>query len=315
MVRFVKYADIDKSKWDECIDMAFNGNIYGYSWYLDIVCPYWHALVDDDYKAVFPLPSGRKYLINYVYQPFFSQQLGIFSRNHLTAEVVKDFIDFIPPWYKFIDINLNTLNKANDLNCTVIQLRNHELDLIFPYSVLAKNYSENTKRNLKRAGQANISVSYLTSPEDVVRLFRRNRGESLTHLGDNEYKTLLQLIYTCIHKGIAVISGAYSEQHDLCAGAVFLKSHQKAVFLFSAVSEEGRTNGSMTMIINQFIKQHASSQLTLDFEGSNDANLARFYKSFGAKALTYPRITITRLPEVVNMVLKLMRKFRGRPVK
>lgn len=312
MIRFVKYRDIDKSKWDECIEKAFNGNIYGYSWYLDAVCQQWHALIDDDYKAVFPLPSGHKYFIKYIFQPYFTQQLGVFSRNHLTADVVKEFIDCIPTGYKYVDINLNTLNKADNLNCKVTLLKNHELDLIFPYTALAENYSENTKRNLRRAKQSKISVSLSSSPEDVVRLFRRTRGEGLTHLGDKEYKKLLQIIYSCIHKGIAEVSGAYNPKNELCAGAIFVKSHQKAVFLFSAVSEEGRNNGAMSMIIDQFIKHHESSQLTLDFEGSNDPNLARFYKSFGAKVLTYPRITLTRLTWLCNIMLKINRKVRKR---
>jgi hypothetical protein len=294
------------------MDKAFNGNIYGYSWYLDTVCPLWNALVEDDYKAVCPLPSGRKYFIKYIYQPFFTQQLGIFSRNHLTDEVVKEFIDHIPREYKYVDINLNSLNKTDRLNCKIHKSLNHELDLIFPYDNLAENYSENTKRNLKRAVLSDISISSSLSPEDVVRLFRRNRGEYLTHLGDKEYKILLQLIYTCIHKGIAEIFGAYNPQNELCAGAIFIKSHQKAIFLFSAISKEGRTNGSMTKLIDQFIKLNSGSQLTLDFEGSNDINLARFYKSFGAKASTYPRITLTQLPGIAHALLNMARKIRGR---
>jgi hypothetical protein len=313
LIRFVKYGDIDKSKWDECVEKAFNGNIYGYSWYLDIVCQQWHALVEDDYKAVFPLPARRKYLTKYIYQPYFSQQLGVFSRNHLTAEVLKLFIDAIPSDFKYIDINLNTLNKTENLNCKVSFMKNHELDLIHPYTTLFGNYSENVKRNLKRALQSNISVSSSSAPEDIIRLFRRNKGMGLAHLGDNEYKTLLRLIYTCKQKGLVEILSAYNQQNELCAGAVFIKSHQKAVFLFSAASDKARRNGSMTMIIDHFIKLNANSHLTLDFEGSNDPNLARFYKSFGAKALTYPRITITTLPGIVIMLLKILRKSRKRP--
>jgi hypothetical protein len=313
LIRFVKYKDIDKYAWDECIDKSFNGNIYGYSWFLDIVCPKWHALVADDYKAVFPIPSGRKYFIWYSYQPYFTQQLGIFSRNHLTAEVVRAFIDCIPVKYKFIEINLNTLNKADNLNCKVSRMFNHELDLIFPYTTLSENYSENTKRNLKRAKQSDISLSSLCTPENIVQLFRQNRGKSLTHLGEKEYNTLLRLIYACIHKGIAEVTGAYNLQNELCAGAIFIKSHQKAIFFFSAVNEEGRLNSSMTLIIDQFIRQNESSQLILDFEGSNNHNLARFYKSFGAKSLIYPCITFSRLPGIGKVLLNLMRKFRGRP--
>ena len=313
MIRFVKYGDIDKSKWDECIEKAFNGNICGYSWFLDAVCLHWHGLIDDDYRTVFPLPSGRKYFIRYIYQPFFTQQLGIFSRNHLTADVVKEFIDHIPSTYKFVDINLNSLNKTDNLSCKITKSVNHELDLIFPYDTLYENYSENTKRNLKRALLSNISLSNTASPEDVIRLFRLNRGEGLTHLGDQEYKILLQVIYICIHRGIAEITGAYNEQKELCAGAIFIKSHQKSIFLFSAISESGRANGSMTKIIDQFIRQNAGSQTTLDFEGSNDPNLARFYKSFGAQVSTYPRIKLTRLPGIGNQVLNLLRRIRKRP--
>jgi hypothetical protein len=313
LIRFLKYNEIDKSKWDECIKNAFNGNIYGYSWYLDIVCPLWHGLVEDDYLAVFPLPTGRKYFVKYIYQPYFTQQLGIFSCNHLTAEVVKEFIDQIPKGYKYADINLNTLNKADSLRCSVNLLRNHELDLIYPYTELAENYSENTKRNIKRARQLNILVSRSNSPEDIVRLFRRNRGEDIAHLGDDEYKILLRLIYHCIRKGIADVITAYGLKDGLCAGAIFLKSHQKAVFLFSAVSAEGRACGAMSLLIDSFIMQHASSQLTIDFEGSNDPNLSRFYKSFGAKALAYPHITLKRLPVLGLFLLKMLRKFRGRP--
>jgi len=312
LISFVKYGDIDKARWDECIEKAFNGNIYGYSWYLDAVCPGWNGLIEDNYKAVFPIPSGRKYFVNYIYQPYFTQQLGVFSLNHLTAEVVKEFIDEIPEKYKFADINLNKLNKADHLKCKVSNLLNHELDLNFRYETLSENYSENTKRNLKRARQSNISVLSSTTPEEVVALFRHNRGVGLTHLGNKEYITLLKLINICIHKGIAEVACAYSSDNELCAGAIFIKSHQKAIFVFSAVSELGRTNASMTLIIDQFIKQHANSKITLDFEGSNDANLARFYKGFGAKELTYPRITLTRLSGIANLALKLLRKFRGR---
>jgi hypothetical protein len=314
VIRFVRFGDIDKAKWDICIEKAFNGNIYGYSWFLDAVCPGWNALIADDYMAVFPLPSAHKYFIRYIYQPFFTQQLGIFSRIHLTAEVVKEFIDHIPSAYKFVDLNLNSLNKTDKLACKISKSINHELDLIFPYEVLYENYSENIKRNLKRAIQSDVSVSDTALPEDVIRLFRRNRGKGLKHLGDQEYKILLQIIYACMHKGIAEVTVAHDSQNALCAGVVIIRSHQKAIFFFSAVSESGRSNGSMSMIIDQFIKQNASSQITLDFEGSNDPNLARFYKSFGAKVLSYPRIKITQLPGFVLALLKLMRKLRGRPL-
>ncbi len=45
MIRHLKNDEIEREKWDECIAAAFNGNVYGFSWYLDIVSPGWEALV------------------------------------------------------------------------------------------------------------------------------------------------------------------------------------------------------------------------------------------------------------------------------
>ena len=312
MIRFVKYADIDKSRWDECIEKAINGKVYAYSWYLDIVCREWNALIEDEYIAVFPLPSGRKFLIEYIYQPFFTQQLGVFSSKHLTPAVVREFFDCLPKRFKYIDINLNTLNKTDHLNCKLIPQLNHELDLIFSYPDLLQNYAQNTRRNLKRALQSGISLSSSPTPDEVVRLFRQNRGKHLTHLTDDEYTILLRLIYACIHRGIAEVIGAYSDHNELCAGAIFVRSHGKAIFLFSAVNANARSNGAMSLIIDYFIRQNAGSQLTLDFEGSNDSDLARFYKSFGANTLIYPRIIISKFPGV-DIALRLNRIIQGRP--
>ncbi|OIP03307.1 MAG: hypothetical protein AUJ97_04685 [Bacteroidetes bacterium CG2_30_32_10] len=59
-IRYLKHKEIDKDKWDNCIEKAFNGIIYAYSWYLDIVSENWDALIEDDYKTVFPLTQKKK---------------------------------------------------------------------------------------------------------------------------------------------------------------------------------------------------------------------------------------------------------------
>src|ERR1700692_3437990 len=79
MIHYLKHNAIDKRRWDEAIDRAFNGMIYAKSWYLDIVSPQWDALVSDDYRAVMPLTWRRKFGVYYLYQPFFTQQLGVFT--------------------------------------------------------------------------------------------------------------------------------------------------------------------------------------------------------------------------------------------
>ena len=78
-IRYVTYQQIDKAKWDACIASVDNGSIYAYSFYLDTMAKHWDALILNDYEAVMPLTWNKKYGIAYLYQPFFTASLGIFS--------------------------------------------------------------------------------------------------------------------------------------------------------------------------------------------------------------------------------------------
>ena len=79
MIYFVKRNQIDEEKYNNCIATSLQSRMYAYSWYLDIVADNWNVLVLDDYEAVMPLPFHKKFLISYISQPFFTQQLGVFS--------------------------------------------------------------------------------------------------------------------------------------------------------------------------------------------------------------------------------------------
>ncbi len=54
--------------------------------------------------------------------------------------------------------------------------------------------------------------------------------------------------------------------------------------------------GASHALIDAFIKDHAGSNLLLDFEGSDIRNLAFFYSSFGATDEKYPAVRVNNLP-------------------
>ncbi len=299
MIKYLSNDNIDRRKWDEAIARSFNGIIYAYSWYLDIVSPEWDALVKDDYKSVMPLTWRKKYGINYLFQPFFTQQSGVFSSEKSDAGLVQQFLEAIPKQFKFVEINLNTYNFSNLSNLSSFSVKSnltHELDLIESYESIEKNYSDNLKRNLKKARNNKLQSVLSNQPEPVVKLFRENRGAGISKLKEQDYKVLIQLLYQAIHRGKAQVINVMNERNELCAGAFFIESNNKAIFLFSGLSEEGKTLGAMPFLIDSFIRQNAEKNVTLDFEGSNDENLARFYKSFGSRECIYPQVKINRLP-------------------
>ena len=104
MIHYIEHKDIDFEKWDACVANSFNRLIYGFSWYLDVVCDDWDALVLNDYEAVFPLPKRKKWGIEYVYHPFFCQQLGVFSKKEVAIEL---FLNSIPKKIKYLGAKIH----------------------------------------------------------------------------------------------------------------------------------------------------------------------------------------------------------------
>lgn len=310
MIRFLEHGEIDFDLWDHCVQQSFNGNVAAFSWYLDIVCPEWTALVEDEYQRIMPLPSWEKAGIRYLSQPYFTQQLGVFSMPELYKDKVEEFISAIPKFFRTIDINLNSYNPVDSEKHNPEEQINMELDLISPYELIQSAYSSNLKRNLKKDSVKQLSLMRNVRPEDVVELFRNNRGKDIQILGDVQYKLLLRLIYQLIHKGICEVWGVFDSHNQLAAGLIWTFSHQKAVLQFSGVSEEGKELGAMPFLIDSFIREYSGQTLTLDFEGSNDLNLARFYGSFGSRKVGYVRIRENRLSAPAKMMLNLYQHFR-----
>ena len=300
MIRYLTQKQLDKNKWDHCIRHAFNGNIYAFSWYLDRVHPEWEALVEDDYVRIMPLTGAKKFGIGYLFQPFFTQQLGIFSTTILNAEVCDNFLLHIPDKYRFAQIQLNSHNHPSPEKWHTELKSNFLLDLIRDYRKLYGKYNSNTKRNLKKAQQSGISISAGLKPELLVNLFRQNKGKQIGHWKSQHYQRLTRLMYEAMAHNAGEIYGAYSDRNELCAAAFFMKTERVTTFLFSATNPLGRQTGAMTLIIDTVIKQVASTEKMLDFEGSNNPELARFYKGFGAREEKYIFLEINRLPFVIK---------------
>jgi len=311
MIKYLKYEHIDKDKWDACVDEAFNGTIYAYSWYLDVVCEEWEGLVEGDYERIFPINFKRKMGVGIIYQPFFTQQLGLISKTELTPGVVNEFLKAIPSKYKLIDLNLNIYNKPDLPDFNYTPQVNHELDLISDYETLRKNYSSNTKRNLVKAEAGGLSITRGIKPDEVIDLFRQNRGKDIKVLKDDHYLKLKRLIYTCIYKGIGSVYGVYSGNNALCAAAVFIESKRKSIFIFSGLSDEGREKRAMFFLVDNFIRENAGMHLTLDFDGSNDEALSRFYKGFGSNRIDFVRISRNMLPPLIKTTYKLYQRLKS----
>jgi lipid II:glycine glycyltransferase (peptidoglycan interpeptide bridge formation enzyme) len=180
----------------------------------------------------------------------------------------------------------------------------HLLNLNKPYEEIYKGYSDNLKRNINKANKSGLKIADDVSIDDLIRLFRENKGKEIENFRDKDY-ALFKKLCNAIKQNAALNNiGVLNKDGVLIAAAIFPEYLNQAVFLFSGLSDEGKEFGAMPFLINSFIKERAGMEMILDFEGSLNPNLARFYKSFGSEERTYPKIKRNLLPKPIKWLKK-----------
>lgn len=299
-IRLVKNPEIDRKKWDACLEKSPLGKLYARSWFLDIVAEGWQALIFEDYDFIMPLPVRSKYRIKYVFQPAFCQQLGIYPNP--PVEIQKQFAQILKKSFLLVSYQLNFLNNVSAFEgFRVREKTNFVLPLDKSYDQLFHSYANHTKRNLKTSSGYNVEIKNgLFTIDDLVE---KNR-ESGPLLPESVYQILRRLLSGSATLGKAKIYEAYTPDNRLCAAAFFVLDGNRIYYLNSFSDNLGRKNMAMYAIINQVIKEFAGTGFIFDFEGSVIEGIAWFFKGFGAQAEKYFYIYSNRIP----VVRKFMKK-------
>ena len=292
-IQYLTHQQVDKIKWDRCIERADNGLIYAYSIYLDTMANQWDALVLNDYEAVMPLTWNKKYGIRYLYQPFLTAQLGVFGKA-ISEEQLNSFIQAIPLSFKFIDISLNSGNVSGIPSGCSADRSNYVLKLDKSYEDLYKNYRENIQRNIKKAIQLGCIIQKDFEAEKVIELAVQQMKSQGQETSDNIER--FRKLYQYLHDRKMATTYGISLNNKLLASCIFFFSHNRAYYILVGNSPNGKTIGASHTLIDAFIKDYAGKNMLLDFEGSDIPSLAFFYSSFGAQHETYPAVKINRLP-------------------
>ena len=288
-------------RWDEVIAQSQAETLYPYTWYLDAVADKWSAIVMDDYRYVMPVVWKQKYGLKYIYQPYYTQQLGIFSKEYVDPAVTGEALSILYKKFRFANFNINTKNLlAEDKNWSLYDKSNYVLDLSPGYEAVSESFSTNAKRNIKRAYANQGELEKKVSCEEVIAFKRKNDTIKRT---EGEYNWLLNLLETMTNKGAAAAYGV-RVNGQLIAIAFFGFSRTRGIYLVSASNEEGKEQRSMFKIVDTFIREHAGTELKLDFEGSNIPSVARFFAGFGARPEIYQGVNFDRLPVFLNKLRK-----------
>lgn len=303
-IRFVDNSNIDRMKWDKCISGSPYGISYAYSWYLDRICHHWDALISDDYHYVMPLVNNQKYGIKYIYQPFFTQQLGIFSALPVNETTVEQFIKTIPSRFRLADLNLNLGNTIKNSQFLFKKNTTYHLSLNSDFERIQSAYNTNTKRNIQKALQSNLIISGSKEIDRFIAFTQNNLVSKAPEIKHEHYLAFGEIIRYALTNKLGEINIVVNEQGNWLTAVFFLKTNQKYIYLAASSTHEGTEKSAMFLLINNFICQNAKNNLILDFEGSNIPGIARFYTGFGANPQTYYSVHINRLPWLIRLLKK-----------
>lgn len=302
MIRHLSHTEIDKQRWDRCIDRSVNRMPYAYAWWLDAACPEWEALVQDDYSAVMPLTRNRKLGISYLFQPFFTQQLGVFSPLNQSLIDISLFLNAIPSSFRYIDIQLNSGNIPTAPQFNYTSRRNCILDLSPSYDQLAGSYHRNCRRNIRKAIHAGLRVKPGPGPSVFTYFIRRHLEHKLTNTRRNFYRVLQLVTNSSIQKGTGEILGVYDRGDDLVAAGWFVQAAGRYTFLVCTSTPAGKKNHAMFFLVNHAIREKAGTGLIFDFAGSKLPGITYFNKGFGAIENYYPSVKRNLLPWPLNII-------------
>lgn len=294
MIRFCRHDEIDRMRWDACIEASPAATLFASYDFLSVANPDWAALVEDDYVAVMPLPWRRKFGMKYVYNPFYFSRLGLFSAKPITCEIVTEFLQAVPKSFVSMDISLNE-SIPDEASIPKGYLKvSHRLDLNQPYEVICKGYGNNHKRNIKAARAFEPVIDESITSEEVIALYRSSRrgsGKSV-RMQDVDYAIFLKVCEIAKERGLADVWGVRDSDGALLAGAVFLRDHDRVWFWASGRDEERADRKSMFFLMDEYIQKHAQQPLLLDFNGSSTESVARFYAGFGSQRYTFPALSV-----------------------
>lgn len=291
-IRYLRRDEIDISKWDACITEATNGLVYACSTYLDGIAN-WHALVQNDYEAVMPLPWRQKFGFYYLYQPFFCQQLGVFSRG--TKPISADqFLKRIPSFYSLWDIQLNAANTLQEFDKRL--RKNYTLSLDKSYAELHHAFSRSAKRNIEKAVSAGVRIIADISPEQVIHLHQQRFGKE-EGIPARDFQKLGSLLSKLHLSQRVVCVAATNRNGDIIASSAYLLFNDRLTFIMNGNLPESLAIGATHYLKDYVIRRFAASNLTMDFEGSDNPSFARFYEQFGASCVEYyPAVYKNKLP-------------------
>ena len=301
-IHLIPCHQINTSQWDNCVQQSDNGLIYGQSFFLNHISPGWSGLVGENYDWVLPVVSRKKFGFSYLYQPPFTQQLGVYAKKGVVVPY-QEIIQWLKANFSFWEISWNVATAKHIADAKILQTEatNFVLVLSKGYKTIAENFHTDLIKNLKKSTQSRLL--YQPSPrfENCIYLFLLHYASRTPHVTQADYRNFRKLCFFAKENNQLICRDAINEKGDVLATALLLSGGNRMYNMMNTTTEEGRKKAANHFLINEIIKEFAGQNIIFDFEGSDLPGVKVFYENFGAVNEPYYHIRYNNLPWPVKL--------------
>lgn len=299
-IKYVRRENIDTSKWDRCIEESLNGLIYANSAYLDNMAKNWDAFISGDYEAVMPLTWNIKWGIKYLYQPPLCPQLGVFSSQKISEELIKCFIEQVDKHFKFAEIFFNYANYHPAFKTH----QNYVLDLNRSYDDLSGKFKNVLRKNLKRASRFEFIYTANYNLDQALLIHQEEYQDRTPHVRNTDYTNFQRLCHILQKNNELLIRAAMDAEKDVACIAVLLIKQRRIYLIETTTTNNGRQMQANHFLMDRIIQEFCGKNLILDFVGSDIPGIALFYQNFSPDEQPYFFYRRNKLPWPINILKK-----------
>jgi len=281
-----------------------NTLIYAKAFYLDAMAGKWDALVLNNYEAVMPLTLRKKWGITYLYQPAFTQQLGVFFSESEGNEIVEAFLAQAVSHFKFIEINLNYQNRPTQKKGSFSARNNFVVSLSKSYEDIRQTYPGFTIKHLKRAAKAKLTYEASTNYLSVVKLYKKLYQHRMAHIKDDDFHNFSSICKKLFEQNELIVRNVLSEAGEVMAAGIFLLDRNRMYNMTSCITQQGKKLQANYFFFDELIREFSNSAFLLDLEGSDIKGIADFYNHFIPENQPYQFFKINNLPPVLRLFKK-----------
>jgi hypothetical protein len=295
-IAIIPSHNIDREKWDRCINESSNAIIYAGSAYLDHLADNWTGIVVNDYEQVMPVVWRRKFGIRYSYQIPFLQQLGIFCGKKNADEKL-----FLQALFSVCRYGYYPFNFGNSIEGTRAFV-NFILPLDSSYEEMSDRFSAVVTQNIRRAAGHNLDYEKGEIDEAIYhckRLYGKRSGVT-----DEQFERFRKLCFFIGKNDKIIVRKVSTAGGSLLAIALLPADKRRMYNAINSTLPEGRTSLANYYLLSRLWMEFEGTGMIFDFEGSDIPGVKEFYRKFGGVNQPYQKLHFNHLPWPMNLVRK-----------